>query len=65
MGKPKGKDHLEDLGLEGRIILRWALKKWDMRACTGSICLRIGTGGCIYKCGNATSGSIKCGKFLD
>ena len=65
MGKPKGKNHLEEPGLDGKIILRWILRKWDMETCTESICLRTGTGSCICKCGNEPSGSIKCGKFLD
>jgi len=37
--------HLEDPGVDGRIILRWIFRKWEMVVWTGSICLRIGTGG--------------------
>jgi hypothetical protein len=27
VGKPKGRDHLEDLGVGGRIVLKWILNK--------------------------------------
>ena len=29
MGKLEGKRHLEDIGVDKRIILRWILRKWD------------------------------------
>ena len=37
--------HLEDPGVDRRIILRWVFRKWDVRAWAISILLRIGTGG--------------------
>ena len=47
MGKPREKDHLEDPGLDGRIMLTWIFRKWDEvgGAWTGLICIRIATGG--------------------
>jgi len=39
------KDHLEDPGVDGRIILRSIFRKWGVMACTGSSWLRTGTGG--------------------
>ena len=39
----KERDNLEDLGLDGSIILKYFLNKYDARGCTGLIWLRIGT----------------------
>jgi len=38
----KGRDHAEDLGVDGRIILEWILGKYGGRVWTGLIWLRIG-----------------------
>jgi hypothetical protein len=35
-------DCLEDLGVDGCIILKWILKEWDGRAWSGFIWLKIG-----------------------
>jgi len=44
-GNLRERDHLEDPDIDGRIILIWIFRKWDVGAWTGSIWLRIGTGG--------------------
>jgi len=44
-GKLGERYHLEDPGIEGRIILKWVFRKWDVGLWTGSSWLRIGTRG--------------------
>jgi len=44
-GNFRERDHFEDPGVYGRIILRWIFRKWDVGARAGSIWLRIGAGG--------------------
>jgi hypothetical protein len=46
-GNVRERDHLEDAGVDGRIILRWIFRKCDVGAWTGWSWLGIGTGGVI------------------
>jgi hypothetical protein len=56
----KGRDHLEDIGVDGR-ILEWLLVKIGWKGVTGFIWLKWRT--CEH--GNEPSGSIKSREFLD
>jgi hypothetical protein len=44
-GNLRERDHWGDPGVDGRIILRWIFRKWDMVVWTGYGRLRIETGG--------------------
>jgi hypothetical protein len=44
-GNLRERGNLEDPGVDEKKILRWIFRKWDAVAWTGSIWLRIGTGG--------------------
>ena len=64
-GKLRERGHLEDPGIDERIILRWIYRNWVGRhGMDGS-----GSGyeqvADTCECGNEPSSSIKCGKFLD
>jgi hypothetical protein len=36
------RDHLEELGMDRQVILKWIFKKWDKGVWTGLIQLRTG-----------------------
>jgi len=59
------RDHLEDPGVDGRIILGWIFRKWDVGVWTGWRWLRMGTVEVTCVCGNEPSRSVKGGEFLD
>jgi len=44
-GNLRDRHYLFDPSVDGRIILRWIFRKWDVGVWTGWSWLRIGTGG--------------------
>jgi len=44
-GNLRKRGRLDDPGVDGRIILRWIFRKWDLEVWTGSGWFRIGTDG--------------------
>jgi hypothetical protein len=45
LGYLRDRNHLEEPGVDGRIILKLIFREWDVGVWTGLIWLRIGTGG--------------------
>ena len=60
-GNLKERDHLEDSGIDGRMILKWIFGKRDRGH--GLDWSGLVTASC--ECGNEPAGIIKCGKFPD
>jgi hypothetical protein len=52
LGNLKGRDYSEDLGVYGRIILKWVLKKFCVKSWTGFIWLRIRSSGDLVPSGS-------------
>ena len=53
-------DHLEDLGSDGRMILKWILEKWNGKASGPGY----GQVASSCECSDEPSGSIQCAAFL-
>jgi hypothetical protein len=47
VGNPEERDHLEERGVDRRIILRWIFRKWDFGAWTGLMWFRRTGGGLL------------------
>ena len=64
-GNLRKRDHLEDAGVDGRVIVSWIFRKWDVGHGLDRCGLGQGQVAGTCECGNEPSGSIKCGKILD
>jgi hypothetical protein len=61
-GNMRDRGHLGDPDVDGKILLRWIFRIWDVGVWTGSSWLRIGVGG--REGDNEPPRSIKCGEYL-
>ena len=44
-GNIRKRDHLEDLGVDGKMIFKWIFNNWDEQTWNGLVWLRIGIRG--------------------
>ena len=58
-GNLRERNHVEDPGIDGRIILKGIFRKWDRRVWIGLSSLRIGTGGGLLRVWERTFGFHK------
>ena len=64
LGEREGQNHLEDLGVSDKIILKLNLKVWNGSMCCSDVAQDMDRWRAL-ECGNEPSSSIKCGKFRD
>ena len=64
-GNLRVRDHFGEPGIDGRIILSWIFRKWDVGVWTGLSWLREGQVAGTCECSNELSGFTKCREFLD
>jgi hypothetical protein len=62
-GNLRERDHWGDPYVDGRIMLRWNFRNWDVGVWTGLGWLKVVADTCEW-C-NKPSGPIKCREFLD
>jgi len=62
-GNLRERDYLEDLSINGRIIIKWIFKKWEWEKLSELTWLRIGQVTVSCECGNKSSGTIKFGEI--
>jgi hypothetical protein len=63
LGNLREGDHMEDLGIDARIILKWILEKWNEGHRLDPSGSGQGQVASSCQCGNEPLVSIKCGEF--
>jgi hypothetical protein len=58
-GSLKGREHLGDIGIDGKLILKWSVSCVVESSCSGDV---LDVGCCVY--GSEYSGSINYEEFL-
>jgi hypothetical protein len=64
-GNLSKRDHLEDLGIDGKMTLKSIFKKRDGEALTALIRLSTDQAAATWVCSNEVPGSIKVREFID
>jgi hypothetical protein len=59
------RDHLKDPVIDGKVILRWIFKKWEVGYGVDRSGSGYGQVAGTCECDNEPSGSVKCEEFLD
>jgi hypothetical protein len=63
-GNMRERDHLENLGVDGRVILKWVFKKWDGRMDWIDLAQDRDRWLALVNAVMKPSSSIQCGEFL-
>jgi len=64
VGRPQGKDHLRDIGVNVRIILKWNLRQWDVKVWLELNWFSVGSSQVLLWIWQWTLDSIKSGIFF-
>jgi hypothetical protein len=65
VGNLKERNSLEDLSVDGTVILKWALKEHNGMVWNNLIWLKTGKSGGLFSARSSNTGILECEKSLD